>query len=120
VRASENGYDWVRFTSTNEVRCEECGYSYKWALPVPIDILVAGCEAFARRHGECPEWRQDWRRRLLRVLDERLGQVEAMELAHDWAEGEAARCADCGGLLWIIPDGFGEAYTCPHCDAPRS
>lgn len=29
---------------------------------------------------------------------------------------EPARCRDCGGSLTVIPDGFGEAYTCPRCD----
>jgi hypothetical protein len=40
-------------------------------------------------HVDCPEWRQEWRGLLLRVLDERLGQVEAMELEREWAAAEA-------------------------------
>lgn len=64
----DDSIDHVVFTFQNEVKCQACGQAYEWNMPVPVDVVVAGCQAFARRHRQCPEWRQGWRRRLLDTL----------------------------------------------------
>lgn len=51
--------------------CLECGWSYDWAVPVPIPLFVAGCAAMEREHEDCAIYRQEWRRRLLRILNRR-------------------------------------------------
>jgi hypothetical protein len=50
------------------VLCLMCGRSYKWNTPVPIPLFCAGNEAWAKDHDFCPEWRQEWRARLLATL----------------------------------------------------
>lgn len=80
--------DHVRVRHPCETYCEECGASYHWNTPVPMEVFVEGNKGFLRIHQDCPVYRQDWRRRLLRVLDERLGQAEAMEMESNWAEAE--------------------------------
>lgn len=44
-------------------------------------------------------------------------ELRAGGLAHQPAP-EPARCSDCGGVLAVITNGFGEAFACPRCDQP--
>jgi hypothetical protein len=67
-----------------------------------------------------------WRvgRKLGRTLyrDEVLvGMVDTPEIATAIVDAmnattAEARCRDCGTALTVIPDGFGEAFSCPACD----
>lgn len=44
--------------------------------------------------------------------------VDAQIYAFLAAQPAAPTCKDCGGQLTVMPDGFGEAFTCAHCDQP--
>jgi hypothetical protein len=67
--------DHVRVRHPCETYCEECGASYHWNTPVPIQVFVEGNKGFLRIHQDCPIYRQDWRQRLLRTMEARLWSV---------------------------------------------
>jgi hypothetical protein len=67
--------DHVRVRHPCETYCEECGASYRWNTPVPIQVFVEGNKGFLRIHQDCPIYRQDWRQRLLRTMEARLWSV---------------------------------------------
>lgn len=54
-----------------ETYCLECGHGYQWNTPVPIEMFVEANKVFGRMHQDCPLYRLEWRRRLLRLLGSR-------------------------------------------------
>ena len=76
--------------------CEHCGSEYVWALepPIPIDVFIAGLNAWGKSHRDCRNRKLDEARAgLLSLLDHRGMQLYAQELDEGMAEFHARQDA---------------------------
>lgn len=76
VRVESLGHSYRLF-------CKHCGSDYAWPLepPIPLDVFIAGLNAWSKSHRHCRDRKLDAARaELLRLLDYRSMMVEARDL----------------------------------------
>jgi len=53
METPQNTSHIVFVAGDNLFECKNCGMTYKPALPAPMDIFVAACNAFVKIHKDC-------------------------------------------------------------------
>jgi len=102
--------------------CEHCGSEYVWALepPIPIDVFIAGLNAWGKSHRDCRNRKLDEARAgLLSLLDHRGMQLYAQELDEGMAEFHARQDARNELLAVLIVRMLELSFPRVSGDSPR-